>query len=62
MKMEVNSSGFAMGAVLLQKQENEWQPLSHISQTYNQAEGTTGQEIENYWQSLLHSKNGDNIF
>src|SRR5882757_9871082 len=36
--MEVNGSGFAMGAVLMQEQEGEWKPLTHMSKTYNPAE------------------------
>ena len=42
MKMEVDSSGFAMGAVLMQEQENQWRPITHISQTYIQAERNYG--------------------
>src|SRR5258705_7086715 len=35
LKIEVDGSGFAMGAVLLQEQENQWRPLTHMSETYN---------------------------
>ena len=38
LKIEVDGSGFAMGAVLLQEQENQWRPLTHMSETYNSAE------------------------
>ena len=42
MKMEVDSSGYAMGAVLMQEQAKQWRPITHISQTYNQAERNYG--------------------
>src|SRR5258708_38840032 len=38
LKIEVDGSGFTMGAVLLQEQENQWRPLTHMSETYNSAE------------------------
>jgi len=38
LKMEVNRSGFTMGAVLMQEQEGEWRPLTHMSKTYNLVE------------------------
>ena len=42
MKLEVDSSGFTMGAVLMQKQQDLWRAITHISQTYNQAERNYG--------------------
>jgi hypothetical protein len=38
MKTEVDGSGFAMGAVLLQLQEEEWKTIAYMSATFNQAE------------------------
>ena len=42
MKMEVDSSGYTMGAVLMQEQAKQWRPITHISQTYNQVERNYG--------------------
>ena len=36
--MEVDGSGFAMGAVLMQEQQGEWRPVTHMSKTYSPAE------------------------
>src|ERR1700733_3567870 len=38
LKIEVDGSGYAMGAVLSQKQEDEWRTITHMSETYNDAE------------------------
>ena len=38
LKIEVDGSGYAMGAVLLQEQENQWRTITHMSETYNEAE------------------------
>ena len=38
LKIEVDGSGYAMGAVLLQKQEDQWRTITHMSETYNNAE------------------------
>ena len=38
LKIEVDGSGYAMGAVLLQLQDDEWRTLAFMSKTYNPAE------------------------
>ena len=38
LKIEVDGSGYAMGAVLLQKQEDQWRTITHMLETYNDAE------------------------
>jgi RNase H-like domain found in reverse transcriptase/Integrase zinc binding domain/Reverse transcriptase (RNA-dependent DNA polymerase) len=38
LKIEVDGSGYAMGVVLMQEQEGQWRTVTHMSETYNEAE------------------------
>ena len=38
LKIEVDGSRYAMGAVLMQEQEGQWRTVTHMSETYNEAE------------------------
>jgi len=48
--MEVDGSGFAMGAVLMQEQQGEWRPVTHMSKKqYSPAERITIQEDREFY-------------
>jgi len=46
LKIEVDRSGYAMGAVLLQKQENQWRTITHMSEHITMQKEITIPEIE----------------